>query len=279
MADEGHRRHFVLANAALDRAARMDWYDADFLILFEAGRVLLRHTSPGRVDEFVAAFASLRTDPGFTARHERGFLPPDAQRELRRTIAEIRAEQFEQHEAGMFGRTVIHDMPELDPLHRDLAGWVSEAAGEEVVPAYSFLSLYTRDGALAPHLDGPISKWTVDICIDSNVDWPIHFSKVVDWPTCAGGASPALPQPGDPALGFRAISLEPGDAALFSGSAQWHYRDPMPDPRHGFCHLLFLHYHPAGAENLVDPARWGRHFGLPELDVLHCAFRIAFKRT
>ena len=241
--------------------------------------MLLGYTNPGRLDAFVAAFAPLRTDPGFAVRHESGFLSPTRHAEVAAAVAQVRTDQLEQHETGLFGRTVIHNMPQLDPLHQALAGWVSAAAGEEVVPAYSFLSLYTKDGTLTPHLDGPVSKWTLDICIDQNVEWPIHVSRVIDWPTCADGGPAGLPQPGDRALGFRAFSLRPNDAVLFSGSAQWHYRDPMPDSLTGFCHLLFLHYHPAGKENLVDPARWAEVFDLPELDVLHCAFRIAFKRA
>ena len=58
----------------------------------------------------------------------------------------------------------------------------------------------------------------------------------------------------------------PGDAILFSGSSQWHYRDALPQGKaKGFCDLLFLHYIPKGTASIVRPANWAEHFGLPEI--------------
>lgn len=274
LADEERKRQFVLANVMLHRAQQLNWYDANFLIQFEAAKMLLGYTNPGRIEEFVAAFEPLRTDPGFTTRFEKGFLSQSRQAELVAAIAAIASSQIELHETGLFGRTVVHNLPQFDPVHRELATWVSEAAGEEVVPSYSFLSLYTHDGALPAHLDEPASKWTLDLCIEQNVEWPIHFSRVIDWPTLSDAETP---RPGDPDLAFETFTLTPGDAVLFSGSSQWHCRDAMPDARAGFCNLLFLHYHPVGMESLAYPGRWAEHFDLPELAVLHCAYRRHFK--
>ena len=70
----------------------------------------------------------------------------------------------------------------------------------------------------------------------------------------------------DPALYFTAEVLAPGDAVLFSGSNQWHYRDALPQrPGRQFCDLLFFHYVPFGTAELVQPRNWARLFDIPEL--------------
>jgi hypothetical protein len=65
---------------------------------------------------------------------------------------------------------------------------------------------------------------------------------------------------------FTAHSLVPGQAVVFSGSSQWHYRDSMPGTRAGkFCDLVFFHFVPRGTLKLSDPANWAQWFGVPEL--------------
>ena len=53
---------------------------------------------------------------------------------------------------------------------------------------------------------------------------------------------------------------------MFGGSSQWHYRERIPRPhKDNFCHLVFLHFVPAGAGHLTHASKWAEHFGLPEL--------------
>lgn len=62
--------------------------------------------------------------------------------------------------------------------------------------------------------------------------------------------------------------LEPGQLGLvvFSGSIQWHYRDPLPaGDRSAFCHLLVFHFHPAGMSQFINPADWEDYFDIPGL--------------
>ena len=57
-----------------------------------------------------------------------------------------------------------------------------------------------------------------------------------------------------------------GDAVVFSGSNQWHYRDALPKgPGRRFCDLLFLHYIPRGTSDLVAPKNWARIFDVADL--------------
>ena len=69
-----------------------------------------------------------------------------------------------------------------------------------------------------------------------------------------------------PALHFTPHTLQPGEAVVFSGSSQWHYRDAIPDTGTGqFCDLLFFHFIPKGSAELVKPENWARIFGIPGL--------------
>jgi hypothetical protein len=255
------------------------WYDSGFLARFEAARHFLQLVRPDAVDRFEHGIAALRTRPDFVARVERGLIDPALLAWLKAEAQAIAQQRPELHERALFGRIVVHDHLPFTDLALRMAPLVSDLAGEPVEPAYNFLSLYGDDGRCGLHLDEPEAKWTFDICIDQVEPWPLHVSRTVDWPRASDFR---MFEPdrimADPALGFAPLVMAPGDATLFSGSAQWHYRSPRAaaNPRGGAardsgkpaCTLLFLHYRPARSRDLVDPARWARHFTLPELGVL-----------
>ena len=65
---------------------------------------------------------------------------------------------------------------------------------------------------------------------------------------------------------FAPYTMSPGEAIIFGGSSQWHYRDPMPQAtRDDFCTLLFFHFVPAGMTQLSRPENWADIVGVPEL--------------
>lgn len=165
---------------------------------------------------------------------------------------------------------MVHDHPFFTELQERTVALVSEAAGEPVEASYNFLSLYGRLGVCPAHMDSPESKWTLDLCVNQSAPWPIHFSQVCPWPESEMGA----PQDADwesqikrsPSLHFTAHTLQPGQAALFSGSSQWHYRDAISKAPGGqVCDLLFFHFIPRGTAELVRPRNWARLFDIPEL--------------
>jgi len=269
--DPRSRHHYMVAMRVLHELPAFDWYDSHFLAKFEAARRMLEIVNPHRVDAFVGAFASLRTDPGFEVRHVREICDPARFGDLLAQVGAVPKQRLKSYENAEFGRSILHDLPVLDALQRELTPLVSQLAGETVVPCYNFLSLYHGGGRCPPHMDAPSAKWTLDLCLAQSCEWPILFSKVVPWPI--SGKPPVLPQGAGvsmPDLAFRDHVLHPNEALLFSGSSQWHYRDAIPDG--GFCHLAFLHYHPAGCADLVAPARWAERFDLPELAVLDAVF-------
>ena len=228
----------------------------------------LRDFYPRRLQDFVSAFAPLRTRRDFQVERLPRMLDDSAVSAIRQLAGSLPLEQLELHEIAGFGRFVAHDQPALARLQASTVGLVSELAGELVEPNYSFLSMYTKLGRCPVHMDAPSAKWTLDICIDQSEPWPIHLSQTVAWPEAFAhdGEDWSERVKADPAHVFASYSLEPGDALLFAGSSQWHYRDPLPRAgQAGFSTMLFFHFIPQGTRELVDPANWCRIFDVTEL--------------
>lgn len=246
----------------------MQWYDSTWLRRYFAARAIVARVAPAKMSEFTNTLVVLRTDPEFTVRYLPKVLDDEALLAIREAVKAIPRDKLELHELKRFGRFVVHDWPIFTELQRGFTDRVSEWAGEEVEPCYNFLSLYTQKGVCEPHMDAPSAKWTLDICIEQSAPWPIHFSPILPWPD----EQPNLGDDwqghikDDPALDFASAATLPGDGILFSGSSQWHYRDPIPRGQgRSFCDLLFFHYIPKGTAELVEPRNWARIFDIPEL--------------
>lgn len=245
----------------------LKWYDSVWLQRYYSAKDIIRSVAPEKLEDFMSAFKCLRTEPAFNVKAH-SFADQTLQR-MRNTVRGLNINLFEVHEIERFGRIVVHDHPEFTDLQSELVSLVSELAGEPVEPSYNFLSLYSSKGKLEPHLDAPSAKWTLDICIDQSEEWPIHLSQVIEWPE-----EPFLQGDGwaekvinSPTLHFDTRILTPGNAILFSGSSQWHYRHDMPrSSGNSFCNLLFMHFIPAGTKDLVQPRNWADIFGVPELN-------------
>lgn len=244
------------------------WYDSVWLNAYHAARDIVARSAPSRLEEFVRSFDILRTEPGFATRTLPNVISLEQLDYLRGVIQAVPADKLELHEMKAFGRFIVHDHPEFTAFQATLVDQASDWAGEPLEPSYNFLSLYTRMGVCAPHLDSPSAKWTLDLCINQSDAWPIYLSQVVPWPETgrqmSENWSAEIKQ--DPSLEFSPAILSPGDAIFFSGSSQWHYRDALPqDGQKHFCDLLFMHFIPRGAAELVRPKNWAAMFGMPEL--------------
>lgn len=243
------------------------WYDSVWLSAFERARQTVQRVAPKRAADFERAFDVFRTRDDFQVHlFERVFDDATCE-EIRRIAGALSPAQLELHEARTFKRFVVHDHPVFTQLQLRVTDMVSEAAGEPVEACYNFLSLYGPQGVCPLHLDAPLAKWTLDFCIDQSDAWPIHFSPVVPWPRPGDyGADWEARIKGEVGPDFVSFSLQPGQAILFSGSSQWHYRDVMPGTRaKKFCDLLFFHFIPRGTSELAEPANWARLFDIPEL--------------
>lgn len=246
------------------------WYDSAWLAKFVRAKDIIHNVDPDRLPAFIDAFRPFRTRPDFNVvRLEQPFETRTIA-EIREVTRTLRPTDLEMHEARGFGRFVVHDHPFFDELQRRTVSLVSEAVGEPVDASYNFLSLYGASGRCPPHLDSPDAKWTLDVCIDQSGPWPIYISQVCPWPEFDAGtswdASWDTRVKTSPALKFTEHLLRPGQAIIFSGSSQWHYRDAMPAASgRRFCDLLFFHFIPRGTGALVRPASWAQWFRMPEL--------------
>jgi hypothetical protein len=244
------------------------WYDSIWLSKYIQAKEIITRVAPFRVEEFERSFDPLRVAPAYKQQPLPGFMDEIEIEKIREAVRQIPRESINTTELNDFGRFIVHRWPPFTELQDRLTETVSALAGEDVEPSYNFLSLYTGVGVCQPHLDAPSAKWTLDICIDQSDPWPISFSRPVPWPESRRElyAIDINEVPSDQSLCFVEEVLMPGDAVLFSGTNQWHFRHAMPR-RSGrrFCDLLFLHYIPRGTADLIQPRTWAGLFGIPEL--------------
>ena len=247
------------------------WYDSGWLNSYRSAKEIVASVAPHKLSEFVAAFDVLRTDPAFRTRDVQGLFGESDLKKIESVIAATPMQTLELHEMRRFGRFVIHDHPMFTEMQQELTAMMSDLVREPVEPNYNFLSMYTKMGVCEPHLDAPSAKWTLDVCIRQSEPWPIYFSQIVPWPedNIEQGEDWQSRIKNDPNLTWEAKTLTPGNAIVFSGSSQWHYRDQLPSQsgKSGFCNLLFFHFIPEGTRDLVRPRKWAELFGIPELAV------------
>ena len=240
-------------------------YDSYWLLSYYAAIDFLAANEPHLLDAFREETSIFRVPGDFRERLIPDLFSASQREEMRALIQSLPDQQLERHEFLTFGRLVVHDHPFFNALQTEICDVVSDTVGERVEPSYNFLSLYNNLGICRPHMDAPLAKWTVDFCIDQSGDWPIHFSPVVPWPTVTELRNWGYAF--KPQVSFEARTLQPGDAVVFGGCSQWHYRDRMPQrPTENFCHLVFFHFVPAGAHRLAEPGEWADYFGVPGLN-------------
>lgn len=262
-----------------DKSAGFPWYDSVWLHRYVQACELVARHHPERLAEFKEAMRVFETRPSFEVQKLARVFDDATMAEIRATVSALRPDELELHEARLFHRFVVHDHPLFSRLQRQLIPLMSEVVGEAVEVSYNFLSMYTSMGVCPLHLDSPEAKWTLDLCVNQTQAWPIHFSRVQPWPT-SWEPSCTRPDSGLPAAReaqedwqeavlqneFSSQLMQPGEAIVFSGSSQWHYRNALPAQTTGDkCDLLFFHFIPAGSAELVKPSQWARLFDLPEL--------------
>ncbi|MFF8960321.1 hypothetical protein [Streptomyces sp. NPDC014894] len=108
-------------------------------------------------------------------------------------------------------------------VQRQLARAVSAWTGGPVRPSYTWAVTYRPGAALAPHRDRPQCRWNVSLCVDDDPagedPWPFRVRT---------------------ADRLHDIALGIGDAVVYSGTDDEHWRDPLPAGRH--VTMCLLHY-------------------------------------
>jgi hypothetical protein len=244
------------------------WYDSGWLSNYVRAKQLIQTEYPDKYADFVNKFQPLRTNLDFqTIKIDRLF-DRAIIIEIQNLITKLQQAEIEQHEIFRFGRLVVHDLDYFNQLQAKITPLVSELVGEPVEPSYNFLSLYNNLGVCRVHMDAPYAKYTLDACIEQSHPWPIYFSQVQAWPENFEHRDDwerAILT--DPHNTFTEWELSAGEAVIFSGSSQWHYRQRIPQQlERNFCHLIFFHFMPCGMSGTIDPDNWAKIFDLPELD-------------
>ena len=224
------------------------WYDSGFLSTFHA----IGTRCPHMVDEVVEATNILRTPPGFRARMVSLFDSPTHEYMVRRADYLFKTgHRTAPHELEEFGRHVIHDDELFTRIQRGLVDRVSLEVGEPVEMTYNFLTTYTSNGTMGVHMDHPEAKYTLDHLLMSNIQWPLYVSDVESWPI--HGLVPTRPRV------FHEFTHREGDTLLFSGSSQWHFRNPL-SIHNASARLVFFHFAPRGSRNVTDEDALLRRF-------------------
>lgn len=247
------------------------WYDAVWLTKYSRAKALIEERRPRKLKTFVEAFEPLKTRPDFEVVKVSNILSPEAVEQSKELIKNLKHTEKETHEIFKFGRLVIHNHPFFNQIQDELTDTVSSLVKEEVEASYNFLSLYYNLGVCGVHMDSPEAKYTVDICIEQSTDWKIYISQTKDWAEDFDyqGADWQKQILDDPENKFKPYSLKSGSGIIFSGSSQWHYRNPITaKSKQNFCHLIFFHFFPKGMRELMNARNWAKIFDAPELENL-----------
>lgn len=249
---------------------KFPWYDSYWLAIYLHTKDFVEKNYPQKAEEFVRAFDVFRTPTDFEVKNLPQLFDKPTLQKIREEVRNLNVAELQKHELQGFGRYLKHDHPYFCELQNSIADLVGDAVGQPVQPCYNFLSLYKGTGVCGVHMDAPFAKWTVDFCIEQSVEWPIWFSKIVSWPEewedDGGDWQAAIKN--DPANQFQPHTMQEGEAIIFSGSSQWHYREQIEQAdQNNFCHLLFFHFIPKGTAALCAPIQWPKLFGIPDLPV------------
>jgi hypothetical protein len=244
------------------------WYDSLWLSAYVLAKDFVAENHPQKLQEFVGAFNVFRTRPDYKIKHLPRLFDDETITELKQIMSKLEFDDKTKGELMSFGRFVEWNLPYATSLQEQVTDLVGDIVGEPVEPCYNFLSLYKELGVCRVHMDAPFAKWTVDLCIEQSDVWPIHFSKIVSWPEDWQNPGEGWEDQikNDPSNEFESFEMREGEAVIFSGSSQWHYRNSIERVRDtNFCHLLFFHFIPAGTSALTKPANWKDLFDIPEL--------------
>jgi len=120
--------------------------------------------------------------------------------------------------------------PQLKKILIKCHSKVEELFGVELIPTYCFLTKYKQGDELKIHRDRAACEYSVSMCIETNVRWPLHFQH---------------PETRERA---QVITQNTGDAVLYKGRDLSHWRRPLI-AENGFQNQFFLHYVDANGEH------------------------------
>jgi hypothetical protein len=241
------------------------WYDSQWHSARVRARKWLQSRSQEEVQAFDLMLESFQTPRQFQPIVLKSLLSASELELYGQEARKIKKEDFIQNEKSYFGRDLLRHHSFFSEMQKELLPMMEEKVGEALEVSYNFLSLYGGDAICPIHMDSVEAKWTLDICFEQSRPWPLYFSEIQDWPNEFESFNEGWEERLKKSVSFKKVLLEPGDAVIFSGSSQWHYRDQIMSSE-DYCRLIFFHYLPKGMALYRHPKIWAMHMGIPELE-------------
>jgi PKHD-type hydroxylase len=141
----------------------------------------------------------------------KGLIDPD---EAEKIARRIRNEPGGKPDAQVPNSATFYGLPVCNTLLGLLCEKVSEAAGIQLRPTYSYCRIYRDGNTLAPHKDRPSCEYSVTLNLSQTHKWPIY-------------------------MGVRSLDLRPGDGCLYKGCEIEHSRKAFKGTEYI---QVFLHY-------------------------------------
>jgi len=139
---------------------------------------------------------------------------------------ELTQHMFNLHQEGKLTKDdqcpesdAIYGDPVFDKLLADFAKPIGDNVGKQLIPTYTYARIYRPGEILKKHKDRPSCEIsaTMTLGFDAKFNWPIYFDENREI----------------------AVTLEPGDLAVYKGCEICHWRKPFK----GNWHVqVFLHY-------------------------------------
>lgn len=151
----------------------------------------------------------------------------------------IKASGFTSDDEEVFKRRVFHNDPYFKELHHTLfLPLVMKKIMQPLKASYNFLSFYDRPESVCPlHMDREQCYLTLDLCLDIKKPWPLYV-----YPQNYPGGQVPEDKAEEVKKNCLPILLNAGDAVIYSGSRQPHWRSEM-GPGNS-CDMVFFHFVP-----------------------------------
>ncbi len=147
------------------------------------------------------------------------FVPGLRARALAQALARHHAAAPLAGDALVPGAPAVYDFLPFVRLLVEKIPQVEEAAGDKVLPTYSYARLYGHGEALRQHEDRDACELSLSLNLDADEPWPIWFKS-----------------PDGRAV---SVAQQPGDAVMYLGCQTPHWREPYTGQG---CTQVFLHY-------------------------------------
>ncbi len=164
---------------------------------------------------------------------------------FRARIALIKESGNYTHDNKYFMRDMLQNDPFFVKIHNLLMNPLAQTFFPvPVMPSHSFVLMYDGGkGNFNIHVDQSYCEWSLDVCVSQSHVWPIYINSkfvmpgepgTVNFETYEQEEIEKLHREGTP------YELSPGDALLFCGSTQPHWRKKNADG--AFCDMVLFQF-------------------------------------